>query len=166
MSSLSPSRTQGRLRCGNLILRCSLGRSGITSRKREGDGATPRGAFRFERVYFRPDAALRPRTGLPLRAIRADDGWCDAADDPNYNRPVTHPYPKSAERLWRTDRLYDAMAVIDYNRRPRKRRAGSAIFLHVAPPGYLPTEGCIALSRADLLKVLALVGRTTRLIVR
>ncbi|HYD15696.1 MAG TPA: L,D-transpeptidase family protein [Hyphomicrobium sp.] len=163
MRSLSPSRTTGRLVCGNLILPCSLGRSGIRSTKREGDGATPRGRFRFESAFYRPDLLSRPRTGLGLCATRPNDGWCDAAADRNYNRRVQHPYPASAEHLWRKDDLYDVVVVIDYNRRPRRRAAGSAIFMHVAQRGLKPTEGCVALSRSDLLKVMARIGPRTRI---
>ena len=163
--SLSPKRTRGSLRYGNLVVPCALGRGGTTSRKREGDGATPRGAFRLEHGYFRPDLHRRPRTVLPLSPTRHDDGWCDAPNDRNYNCRVRHPYPASAEHLWRTDVLYDVVVVLDYNRRPRRRGAGSAIFLHVAKPGYPPTEGCVALAYPDLVKVLAAIGPRTRLVV-
>jgi L,D-peptidoglycan transpeptidase YkuD (ErfK/YbiS/YcfS/YnhG family) len=163
--SLSAGRTTGRLTCGNLVVPCALGLGGIATRKREGDGATPRGRFRFETVLFRSGRLIRPSTGLASRTLRADDGWCDAAEDRNYNRPVTHPYPARAERLWRADGLYDVIVVVDYNRRPRRRGKGSAIFLHVAKPGYAPTQGCVALARRDLIKVLARIGPRTRLIV-
>lgn len=163
--SLAPRATRGWLICGNLRLPCVLGRSGLTSRKREGDGATPRGTYRFETARFRPDRLLRPRTGLRLAPVAPDEGWCDAAGDRNYNRPVRHPYPKSAERLWRTDGLYDAFVVLDYNRHPRIQGRGSAIFLHIAPPGGKPTEGCVALARRDLLKVLARLGPRTRIVI-
>jgi L,D-peptidoglycan transpeptidase YkuD (ErfK/YbiS/YcfS/YnhG family) len=142
-----------------------LGRSGLTSRKREGDGATPRGTYRPETARFRPDRLRRPRTSLALSRIAPDEGWCDAAGDRNYNRPVRHPYPGSAERLWRTDGLYDAFVVLDYNRRPRIQGRGSAIFLHIAPEGRKPTEGCVALSRRDLLKVLPRLGPRTRIVI-
>lgn len=165
MRSLAPGRTQGTLRCGNLVLPCALGRGGITSRKREGDGATPRGVYRLESGYFRPDRHRRPQTALRLAATQRDGGWCDAADDRNYNCFVRHPYPESAERLWRDDGLYDVVLVIGYNRRPRRRGAGSAIFMHVAKDGYAPTEGCIALAYPDLLKVLARISPATSLIV-
>lgn len=138
----------------------------MTSRKHEGDGATPRGTFRLEAARFRPDRLARPCTALRTSALRPDEGWCDAASDRNYNRPVRHPYPVSAERLWRHDGLYDVLVVVDYNRRPRIRGLGSAIFMHVANEGLAPTEGCVALARRDLLKVLARIGPRTRLIVR
>lgn len=166
MRSLGARATKGWLACGNLRLPCALGRSGIASRKREGDGATPRGAFRLEAARFRPDRIARPRAGLPLAALHPDEGWCDAASDRNYNRRVRHPYPASAERLWRQDGLYDALIVVDYNRRPRIRGRGSAIFMHVASEGLAPTEGCVALARRDLMKLLARIGPKTRLVVK
>jgi L,D-peptidoglycan transpeptidase YkuD (ErfK/YbiS/YcfS/YnhG family) len=163
--SLSPGSARGTLYCGNLTLPCALGHRGITSRKREGDNATPRGVFRFESGFFRPDCLRRPQTSLRLAATRPEDGWCDAPHDRNYNRFVSLPYPKSAERLWRDDHQYNVVVVIDYNRRPRRRGAGSAIFMHVAREGLRPTEGCVALAYPDLLKVLARIGSGTRLIV-
>ena len=162
---MSPQSRRGWLTCGNIVVPCALGRGGILALKREGDGATPRGRFRLESVRFRTDRLRRPRTVLPTTATRANDGWCDAASDRNYNRAVTHPYPASAEHLWRQDGLYDVFVILDYNRRPRRRGAGSAIFLHVAGEGLAPTEGCVALARRDLLKLLPLINRKTRLVV-
>lgn len=147
------------------MLHCALGRSGIRSGKREGDGATPRGAFHLESGFYRGDKLLQPRTALLVRPSRHDDGWCDAKDDRNYNRQVKHPYPASAERLWRKDGLYDLVVVINYNRRPRVAGRGSAIFMHVAEKGLKPTEGCVALPRRDLLKVLAHIGPRTRIVI-
>lgn len=165
MRSLGPRSTVGRLICGNLVLRCALGRSGIRAQKREGDGATPRGVFRLENAFYRRDRIGRPATNLCIAVIGPNDGWCDAADDRNYNRPVPRPYPASTETLWRRDSLYDVVVVIDYNRRPRRRAAGSAIFMHVAEKGLKPTEGCVALPRRDLLKVMARIGPRTRIVV-
>jgi len=95
---------------------------------------------------------------LPTRPLRLEDGWCDAPHDRNYNRLVRHPYPASAERLWRADGLYDVLVVLDYNASPRVRGKGSAIFMHVARSGYAPTEGCIALTRGHLVRLLERLG--------
>jgi L,D-peptidoglycan transpeptidase YkuD (ErfK/YbiS/YcfS/YnhG family) len=138
---------------------CALGRSGCRVLKREGDGATPIGIWRVRAVRFRPDRLRRPTTGFPATPIRERDGWCDAASDRNYNRPVHLPYAASAEHMWRSDHLYDVLAVLAYNEHPRSRGRGSAIFMHVARPGLEPTEGCVALSLQHLLRVLASVGR-------
>jgi L,D-peptidoglycan transpeptidase YkuD (ErfK/YbiS/YcfS/YnhG family) len=100
----------------------------------------------------------RPRTPLPARPLRPSDGWCDEPRDRNYNRFVRHPYPASAERLWRQDCLYDLIVILAHNFRPRLRGGGSAIFLHVASPGYSPTAGCVALQRNHLM---ALIERSS-----
>jgi L,D-peptidoglycan transpeptidase YkuD (ErfK/YbiS/YcfS/YnhG family) len=157
--ALSASATQGWIVLGEWRLRCALGRSGRRAVKREGDGATPLGAYQLLRAYYRSDRIMRPRMQVPLRRLRADDGWCDASNDRNYNRPVRHPYPASAERMWRDDGLYDVVVVLDYNVRSRAKARGSAIFMHCARPGFAPTEGCVALVRSELLRLLARAGR-------
>jgi L,D-peptidoglycan transpeptidase YkuD (ErfK/YbiS/YcfS/YnhG family) len=154
VSALSATAQRGLLRLGGQVWPCALGRSGLRARKREGDGATPLGRWCVREVLCRADRMIRPRTALALRTIRPDDGWCDAPADRNYNRKVRHPYSASAERLWRRDGLYDLIVVLGYNDRPRGRGRGSAIFMHVAREGLAPTEGCIALRREHLVRVL------------
>lgn len=149
------NRQKGRLVLAHGVRRAALGRAGIAALKREGDGATPLGRLPFRLVLYRADRGPRPRTRLPIRAIRADDGWCDDPADRNYNRPIKLPSRRSAEGLRRADHLYDVVLVLGYNDRPRVNGKGSAIFMHLARPGYTPTEGCIALSRHDLLMLLA-----------
>jgi len=158
---LSRRATTGTLAAGHFRFPCALGRSGCKPLKREGDGATPLGRYKLQRAYFRPDRLVRPSTRLPMRATRIGDGWCDAPGDRNYNRPISHPYPASAERMWRQDQLYDIVVVLGYNDRPRVRGRGSAIFLHVARPNLAPTEGCIALRRSDLGKLIPLISGKT-----
>ena len=136
-------------------LRCALGRAGViaASDKREGDGATPAGIWAFRRTLYRPDRLKAPDTVLAQTPITPEDGWCDDPSDPLYNRPVTLPFAASRETLWRDDALYDLIVVLGHNDAPPVAGRGSAIFLHVAAPGYAPTEGCVALSRDDLLTV-------------
>lgn len=142
-------------------VRCALGRGGIRIDKREGDGATPAGAFPLRRLLFRADRLAKPVTGLPAEAIRADDGWCDDPRNPSYNRPVRLPFAASHEKLWRADALYDLVAVVGHNDNPPVPGMGSAIFLHVAKPDWGPTEGCVALTRDDFLRLLAACDETT-----
>jgi len=142
--------------------RCALGSGGVRSDKREGDGATPAGRWRLRRVLFRADRVPPPRTALPLSAIGFQDGWCDDPGDSAYNRPVRLPYGASHERLWRADRLYDLLVVLDHNE-AGVPGAGSAVFLHVARPDYGPTSGCVALAELDLRRVLAHAGPATLL---
>ena len=152
---------RGLLSLDGLTFSCALGRSGRSSGKREGDGATPIGAFHLRQVFYRADRILRPRTSLPVSVLRPDDGWCDEPQDRNYNRRVKHPYGASAEHLWRADHLYDLLAVLDYNESPRVRGRGSAIFMHVAGEHFAATAGCVALRLADLQRVIERVSPAT-----
>ncbi len=146
-------------------MRCALGRAGVSAQKREGDGASPAGSFAMRKLLYRPGRESRPSTKLAMRALKITDGWCDDPADPAYNRPVTLPYKARAETLWRQDRLYDLVVPLGYNDDPVRPGLGSAIFLHLAREDYGPTEGCVALSRADLLGVLAEVDAASRVVI-
>jgi L,D-peptidoglycan transpeptidase YkuD (ErfK/YbiS/YcfS/YnhG family) len=160
---LSGGARRGIVVCGGLGLPCALGRSGRRVGKREGDGATPIGRFALREVFYRGDRVARPRTHLPVTALKVSDGWCDDPCDRNYNRRVRHPYSASAERLWRDDHLYDLVVVLGYNDGPRIKGRGSAIFMHVAGPGLGPTQGCIALERRHLMRLIACASRRSQI---
>lgn len=160
------SKTQGILIAGPLALPVALGRSGIRADKREGDGGTPRGIFHPLRVWWRADRMARPRTLLPLRPIRPDDAWSEDPADRNYNRPVRRPPGQPGDRLTRDDDLYDLFIEIDHNTRPRAARRGSAVFIHVARRGFLPTAGCVALKKKDLARLLTQLGPKTQVVIR
>ena len=136
---------------------CAVGRSGVVAaaEKREGDGASPAGAWPMRRLLYRADRLAQPETGLPVAAIAEDDGWCDDPQDGAYNQPVQLPYAASHERLWRDDEIYDLIVVLGHNDAPVRPGQGSAIFLHCARPGFTPTEGCVALAPETLLRLLA-----------
>lgn len=142
----------GEFELGDRRVRCALGRSGVVSAeaKVEGDGASPAGVWAIRRVLYRPDRGAAPKTAFPVAAIDPADGWCDDPTDPAYNRPVPLPCPASAETMWRDDELYDIVVILAHNDDPPVPGKGSAIFLHCAKPGYPPTEGCVALARADV----------------
>lgn len=157
--------SQGILHWAGQAFPCALGRGGIRAIKREGDGATPLKSMRLLHGYFRNGRLPAASSPLPFRPIRADDGWCDAPADRNYNRPVTLPYKESSETMRRGDRLYDCVIVLDHNIRPRRRGMGSAIFLHIAREGFLPTEGCVAVSARVMARLLPHLSRRTVLTV-
>ncbi len=157
----SLDRRRGRIVAGPLVLDCALGRSGPVRGKREGDGGTPPGRFRVLGAYYRPDRVRRPRTLLRLRAIRPDDGWCDAPADRRYNRPIRLPDPTGHERMWREDGLYDVVLDLAYNRDPVIRGRGSAVFLHCARPGFMPTEGCVAVDPRRIARLVERIGPDT-----
>jgi len=158
--------TTGALVLGDFRCCCSLGRSGITSEKHEGDGATPLGRFPLRRVLYRPDRLDPPRSALSVMPLKPEDGWCDDSGDSQYNQPVILPYDGHCESLWREDGAYDVIVVLGHNDAPVVPHGGSAIFLHLATPGYSPTEGCVAVTRGDLLGLLAAVEPETAMEIR
>jgi L,D-peptidoglycan transpeptidase YkuD (ErfK/YbiS/YcfS/YnhG family) len=158
-----PSR--GILQAGPLALPVALGRSGVKANKREGDGATPRGRFRLKQLWWRADRHPRPATRLPARRIMPQDGWCEDPADRHYNRPVKVPPRSKADRLTREDGLYDFIIEIDHNTCPRISGRGSAVFIHVARPGFAPTAGCVALTTNSLRRLLARVSPRTSIMV-
>jgi L,D-peptidoglycan transpeptidase YkuD (ErfK/YbiS/YcfS/YnhG family) len=143
--------------------RCTVGAGGIREDKVEGDSATPVGEFPLRRIYYRNDLVVLPKVALPARPIGEHDGWCDDPRSPTYNRLVNIPNEWSAEKMWREDGLYDLVVVVGYNDDPPEGEWGSAIFLHIARDDYAGTQGCVAFSRDDLLELLPLLTRDTRL---
>lgn len=156
-------RSQGIMRAGPRVVRVALGRGGIKANKREGDGGTPRGRFFPVRVWWRADRMPRPRTSLPLRRIGPADAWCEDPSDRRYNKPFERSANEPGDRLWRDDGLYDLFIEINHNIRPRVAGRGSAVFIHVARPGFAPTAGCVALRLRDLQKLLSRMGPKTRI---
>jgi len=157
--------TQGILQWAGMNFPCALGRGGIAALKREGDGATPLGRARLLYGFFRAGRAKALSSPLPFRRARAQDGWCDAPGDRNYNRQVRLPYDASCETLQRKDRLYDCVVVLDYNIRPRRHGRGSAIFFHIAREDFAPTEGCVAVAPQVMARLLPYLTSRTVLVV-
>ncbi|CAM4234664.1 L,D-transpeptidase family protein [Palleronia rufa] len=143
---------------------CTVGRGGVTDRKREGDGATPAGVHRLVGLLYRPDRLAAP-TGWAV-PIRPRDIWSDDPSDPDYNKLTRGPSALSHERLARSDPLYDLVVLTDWNWPIAVPGRGSAIFLHRwRRPGF-PTEGCIAMAASDLLWLCRRIRPQSRLIVR
>ena len=148
----------GRLHWSRGSAAAAVGRAGVKADKHEGDGATPAGTYPLVSIVYRPDRIAPPQSRLPVKPLAPSDGWVDEPSDANYNRPVSLPYPASAEQMWREDDLYDALVVIGYNMEPVVPGAGSAIFLHIATPDFAPTAGCVAVEKEILLGLLPLLG--------
>jgi L,D-peptidoglycan transpeptidase YkuD (ErfK/YbiS/YcfS/YnhG family) len=156
-------RTQGVLVAGGIAIPVSLGRAGIFANKREGDGATPRGTFHPVRLWYRADRGPAPRTALPLRRIGPDDAWSEDPADRRYNRPVKRAAGEPGDRLRRADRLYDLIVELDHNTNPRIAGRGSAVFVHLARPGFLPTAGCVGLELHRLRWLVSRLGPQTEI---
>jgi L,D-peptidoglycan transpeptidase YkuD (ErfK/YbiS/YcfS/YnhG family) len=154
---------RGWLIAGPHAIPVALGRGGILANKREGDDGTPRGRFRLLRLWYRDDRGARPRTLLAARAIARDDAWCEDPADRRYNRPIK---ASGGDHLRRDDALYDLVIEIDHNTRPRIAGRGSAVFVHVARPGFGPTAGCVALEKGRLRLLLERLGPGTVIDIR
>lgn len=158
------NRQRALLRFGSLTIPAAIGRSGLTARKREGDGATPRATMRILGGFARFDrlrGGLRSR--LALTRTAKNMLWCDAPGTANYNRPVLAPFKPSHEELIRSDEVYDIVLVLDWNVTRRAQGCGSAIFFHLIRPGYQPTAGCVAIALRDMLRLLPHIDSNTRL---
>ena len=151
------------LRFAGRTFPCAIGRGGLADRKREGDGATPRGAHRIVGVLYRPDRIAPPAD----RAIPINPGdlWCDDPAHPDYNLMVRAPFAASHEKLRRGDRLYDLVLITDWNWPSAAPGRGSAIFVHRWRKPRHPTEGCVALHPCHLAWIASRVSPGTRLIV-
>ena len=160
----NPAR--GLLHTGLLTLPCALGRGGIGFVKREGDGATPRATMTVLDGFFRESRWPRGWRAPWLSVLPAGVGWCDEPRHPAYNRPVALPFAASHETMSRDDELYDCVLVLDWNIRTRARHRGSAIFLHIAKPGFQPTQGCIAVAPRDMSRLLRIIRPGDRITVR
>lgn len=134
--------------------RCALGRGGVKEGKVEGDGATPAGCFPIRKIFYRADIVGMQPFLISAQPIQKGEGWCDDPNDARYNTYIATSY-EGNEFFFRNDAVYDIIAVIGYNDAPPIRGKGSAIFMHVAREDYSKTEGCIALSRKDLLEILS-----------
>lgn len=139
----------------------SVGRGGVGIKQSEGDGITPVGKWTFEQVFYRADRIQKPKTILSTLTIEPNHGWCDEANDLQYNKLIKLPYSASHENLWRDDCAYNLILTTNYNRDPIISGKGSAIFIHLARTDnegdFLPTEGCLGLQQADLEELLSTI---------
>jgi L,D-peptidoglycan transpeptidase YkuD (ErfK/YbiS/YcfS/YnhG family) len=133
-----------------------LGRNGLSSNRREGDGTTPTGTFRIGRTMYgnEPNPGVRFR----YRRLRCGDWWDEDPSSPTYNSfqhvPCGRkpPFGGASEGMWEQPRPYPFLAVVEFNTRPAVPGLGSGIFLHAQTGG--PTIGCISLRKEELRAVL------------
>lgn len=167
MQTTDETATRGVLICGDQRFDCALGRTGVTTDKQEGDGKTPIGSYPLRVVFYRADRVARPETAVPVRELTPTTGWSEDPARDDYNTeisvPATGAAPAGIDRMTRDDHVYDITVVIGYNDDPPVKGRGSAIFMHVARPGYTPTQGCVALSESDLRAVLKRVDASSRI---
>ena len=158
----------GRLKAGELDLPCRIGKAGSIAFElgREGDAKTPLGDYRLRFGLYRADRLRLPNSSLMFRSVREDDGWCDAPNDPAYNRFIRLPYQASHEKLWREDGAYDIILVMSHNDSPPVPGLGSAVFIHVAQPDDRKTLGCVALAPEEMVQLLPVLKMGMRVTIQ
>ena len=148
--------------CDDFQFKCSIGENGLKKNKLEGDNCTPVGTFLLGPVYYRKDRLDIPNTKLKTIRINKQMGWCDDHNNINYNKEIKLNKKIKAERLYRKDKIYDIIIVINYNTRRIIKNKGSAIFIHVTN-NYRPTRGCIALSLNDIEILLKIIKKNSKI---
>jgi L,D-peptidoglycan transpeptidase YkuD (ErfK/YbiS/YcfS/YnhG family) len=137
----------------NYRIKCAVGKIVIKKKFKEGDLVTPTGRFKVKLILYRKDRVKKLSTSIKKLTIKKNMGWCDDPDSYKYNKLITLPFKYSHERLFRKDRIYDIILVLNYNMNPIKKNKGSAIFIHVAKNNFKPTKGCIAIKKKEILKI-------------
>ena len=147
----------------NYKLKCSIGKNGITNKKKEGDNKTPRGKFKFKYILYRKDRITNLKTRLKSVKIKKNMGWCDDTKSKYYNQLIKTPFKHSYEKLWLKENIYDIILVLNYNMNPVIKNKGSAIFLHIAKNKYQTTKGCVAISKPNIKLLVSKLNQKTRL---
>jgi L,D-peptidoglycan transpeptidase YkuD (ErfK/YbiS/YcfS/YnhG family) len=143
-------------------IKCAVGKRGIGKKKKEGDFITPIGLFKIELLLYRKDRVKNLNTTLKKIVITKSMGWCDDPKSKNYNKLISYPFNYKSEKLFRKDNVYDIILVLNYNMYPIKKNKGSAIFIHISKKNYKKTEGCIAIRKYEMLKILKEIKKNTK----
>ena len=155
-------RNNNTLLIDDFKFKCALGKKGSTSKKIEGDKKTPKGVYNLGPVYFRKDRISNIETKLKTIEIKKDMGWCDDVKSKYYNKIIKISEKIKHEKLFRKNRNYDILIPIDYNSKNIKKNKGSAIFIHLTK-NYRKTLGCVALKKKDMLILLRLINKNTKI---
>ncbi len=145
----------------NYKVKCALGKRGIGNKKKEGDLITPKGVFKIKYVLYRKDRVKKIKTKLKKIIIKKNMGWCNDIESNQYNKLIRLPSSYSHEKLYKKENIYDIILVLNYNMNPIIKNKGSAIFIHVSKKNYKGTEGCVALKKIHLIKVLGGLKKNT-----
>lgn len=155
----------GYLKYKDIKFKCALGKSGIGKKRIEGDNITPKGTFKIIKIYYRKDRIKKINSIFKLIEIKKDMGWCDDPESKKYNQLIKLPSKYRHEKLFRNDKIYDLIIVLNYNMSPVIKNKGSAIFIHIAKNNYNKTKGCIALKKKDLIEIISKIKRNTKIII-
>ncbi len=144
---------------------CCIGKNGTTKKKVEGDKKTPIGKFSLGSLFYRKDRNKKPITKLKIFEIKKNMGWCDDSTSNQYNKLIKIKKGIKHEKMFRKDTKYDFLIPIKYNYKKVKKKAGSAIFIHLTKNLKTKTLGCIALKKKDFLILLKLISKKTKIII-
>ena len=122
---------------------------------------TPKGKYKIKYILYRKDRIKKIDSKIKRIVIKKNMGWCNDSKSKNYNRLIKLPSVYNFEKLFKNNNTYDILIVLDYNMNPTIKNKGSAIFIHVAKKNYKKTEGCIALKKNDLLKIIKKLKKNT-----
>ena len=142
--------------------KCVIGEKGSTSKKIEGDKKTPKGIYNLGPVYFRKDRISKIKTKLKTIKIRKSMGWCDDTKSKNYNKIIKVSKKLKHEKLFIKKNNYDILIPIKYNTKNIKKKKGIAIFIHLTK-NFKKTLGCVAIRKKDMLILLKLVKKNTKI---
>ena len=142
--------------------KCVIGEKGSTSKKIEGDKKTPKGIYNLGPVYFRKDRIPKIKTKLKTIKIQKSMGWCDDTKSKNYNKIINVSKKLKHEKLFIKKNNYDILIPIKYNTKNIKKNKGSAIFIHLTK-NFKKTLGCVAIRKKDMLILLKLIKKNTKI---
>ena len=142
-------------------VKCAIGKKGIGNKRKEGDLITPKGQYKIKYILYRKDR-VKISTKLKKKVIKKNMGWCDDPKSSHYNKLVKLPFAHKHEKLYKKENIYDIILVLNYNMNPVKKNKGSAIFIHVAKNNFKKTEGCVAIKKQNLIKLIKEINPNTR----
>ena len=142
--------------------KCCIGKNGFSKNKKEGDKKTPTGKFSLGHLFYRNDRNKKPETKIKLIKINKKMGWCNDINHNKYNKLITINKNIKHEKMFRKDKKYDFVIPVKYNFKEPIKNKGSAIFIHITE-NYKKTLGCIALKKKDLLILLKIIDKKTKI---
>ena len=88
--------------------------------------------------------------------------WCNDIKSRKYNKLIKINSKIRHEKMYRKDYKYNYVIPINYNTKKVKLGKGSAIFIHLTK-NYFPTAGCIGIKKKDMLILLKLINKKTKI---
>ena len=149
----------------NYKAKCAIGKRGIGNKRKEGDLITPKGKYKIKYILYRKDRIKRIQSKIKKIAITKRMGWCDDPKSKDYNKLIKLPINYRYEKLYRKENIYDLILVLNFNMRPIVKKRGSAIFIHIAKKNYKKTEGCVAVNKVSLLKIIKKLKNNTKVLI-